>query len=113
MRLLPAYRQRPYGIGKSVLLPDVSRQIPVSRLQEGPIAVSRPGLRRARLRAALAATVPPRPTGFHHHLAGRDEDPKVNNRRLRPVLEPLGNRPAVLRVHKVKLAFLCGAARAD
>src|SRR5215471_11794544 len=50
---------------------------------------------------------------LHHHLAGRDEDPEVNNCRLRPVLEPLGNRPAVLPIHKVELAFLCGTAGAD
>src|SRR5215471_10660432 len=50
---------------------------------------------------------------LHHHLAGRDEDPEVNNCRLRPMLEPLGNRPAVLPVHKVELALLCRAAGAD
>src|ERR1700752_2563067 len=50
---------------------------------------------------------------LHHHLAGRHEDPEVDNCRLRPVLEPLGNRPAVLPAHKVELAFLCGAACAD
>src|ERR1700719_293744 len=52
--------------------------------------------------------------GFlHHHLAGRDEDPEVNDRGLRPVLKPLGNRPAVLPVHKVEFAFLRRAACPD
>src|SRR5579859_1262213 len=52
--------------------------------------------------------------GFlHHHFAGRDEDSEIDNCRLRPVLKPLGNRPAVLAIHKVKLAFLCGTAGAD
>ena len=52
--------------------------------------------------------------GFlHHHLAGRDEDAEIDNRRLRPVLKPLGDGSAVLLVDKVELAFLCGAARAN
>src|SRR5208282_4030691 len=46
--------------------------------------------------------------GFlHHHLAGRDEDSEINNRRLRPVLKPLGDGPAVFLVHKVELTLLC------
>src|SRR5208337_3387365 len=45
--------------------------------------------------------------GFlHHHLAGRDENSEVDDRRLRPTLKPLGDSPAVLLVHKVKLALL-------
>ena len=52
--------------------------------------------------------------GFlHHHLAGRDEDPEIDNRRLRPMLKPLGDGPAVLLVHKVELALLCRAACPD
>src|SRR5260370_22322103 len=44
--------------------------------------------------------------GFlHHHLAGRDEDPEIDNRRLRPVLKPLGDDPTVLLIHKVELAL--------
>src|SRR5258707_1817743 len=52
--------------------------------------------------------------GFlHHHLAGRNEDSEINNRRLRPVLRPLGDGPTVLLVHKVELALLCRAACPD
>src|SRR5580704_3627776 len=52
--------------------------------------------------------------GFlHHHLAGRDEDPEIDNRRLRPMLKPLGDCPAVLLVDKVELALLCRAACPD
>src|SRR5437879_12315662 len=47
---------------------------------------------------------------LHHHLAGRDENAEVDYRRLRPMLKPLGNGPAVLLVHKVELALLCGPA---
>src|SRR5260370_3239384 len=40
--------------------------------------------------------------GFlHHHLAGRDEDAEIDNRRLRPVLKPLGACPPVLLFDKV------------
>src|SRR6202035_3815517 len=49
--------------------------------------------------------------GFlHHHLAGRNEDSEIDNRRLRPVLKPIGDRPAVLLVDKVELTLLCRAA---
>src|SRR5579864_8917105 len=52
--------------------------------------------------------------GFlHHHLAGRDEDPEIDNRRLRPMLKPLGDCPAVLLVDKIELALLCRAACPD
>src|SRR3984893_12882339 len=52
--------------------------------------------------------------GFlHHHLAGRDENPEIDNRRLRPVLKPLSDGPAVLLVDKVELALLCRAACPD
>src|ERR1700730_15911114 len=52
--------------------------------------------------------------GFlHHHLAGRDDYPEIDNRRLRPMLKPLGDRPAVLVVHKVELTLLCRAACPD
>src|SRR5260370_27275188 len=52
--------------------------------------------------------------GFlHHHLAGRDEDAEIDNRRLRPMLKPLGDGPAVLLVHKVEFALLCRAACPD
>src|SRR6202040_2113784 len=47
---------------------------------------------------------------LHHHLAGRDEDSEINNRRLRPALKPLDDGPAVVLVHKVELALLCRAA---
>src|SRR5437660_3766122 len=51
--------------------------------------------------------------GFlHHHLAGRDKDPEIDNRRLRPMLKPLGDGPAVLLVDKVELALLCRPAGA-
>src|SRR5260370_25683247 len=52
--------------------------------------------------------------GFlHHDLAGRYEDSEINNRRLRPVLKPFGDGPAVFLVHKVELALLCRAACPD
>src|SRR6202158_33324 len=52
--------------------------------------------------------------GFlHHHLAGRDEDTEIDNRRLRPVLKPLGDGLAVFLVDKVELALLCRAACPD
>src|SRR5437879_3161196 len=52
--------------------------------------------------------------GFlHHYLAGRDKDPEIDNRRLRPMLKPLGDDPAVLLVDKVELALLCRAACPD
>ncbi len=50
---------------------------------------------------------------LHHHLAGRDKDPEIDNRRLRPVLKPLGDGLAVLLVDKVELALLCRAACPD
>src|SRR5579864_6927717 len=50
---------------------------------------------------------------LHHHLAGRDKDPEIDNRRLRPVLKPLGDSPAVLVVDKVEFALLCRAACPD
>ena len=49
---------------------------------------------------------------LHHHLAGRDENSEVDDRRLRPMLKPLGDGPAVLLVHKVELALLCRTAGA-
>src|SRR5208337_747491 len=49
---------------------------------------------------------------LHHYLAGRDENSEVDDRRLRPMLKPLGDRPAVLLVHKVELALLCRPAGA-
>src|ERR1700722_12714273 len=52
--------------------------------------------------------------GFlHHHLAGRDKDPEIDNRRLRPVLKPLGDDQAMPLVDKVELALLCRAACPD
>src|SRR5580704_7568643 len=52
--------------------------------------------------------------GFlHHHLAGRDEDAEIYNRRLRPMLKPLGDDPAVLLVDKLELALLRRAACPD
>src|SRR5208283_71121 len=44
---------------------------------------------------------------LHHHLARRDEDAEIDNRRLGPVLKPVGDGSAVLLVHKVELSFLC------
>src|SRR4029077_14598255 len=49
---------------------------------------------------------------LHHHLAGRDENSEVDDRRLRPMLKPLGDGSAVLLVHKVELALLCRSAGA-
>src|SRR5215467_5576185 len=48
-----------------------------------------------------------------HHLAGRDENPEIDHSRLRPMLKALGNRHAVLAVHKVKLAIVGGATGTD
>src|ERR1700722_15908163 len=50
---------------------------------------------------------------LHHHPAGGDENAEVDNRRLRPMLKPLGDDPAMLVVDKVELSLLCRAACPD
>ena len=47
------------------------------------------------------------------HFAGRNQNPKVRDRRLGPLLEPLRDRPFEFLVDGVIPAVFCGTRRAD